>query len=61
MAGVSAYLMWLDWRLGGLAVVAVPLSAAANHFYGKWMAKNSERVQEALAANDVARTSRSGT
>ena len=29
----------------GLAVVAVPLSAAANHF-GKWMAKNSERVQD---------------
>ena len=58
VAGVSAYLMWLDWRLGGLAVVAVPLSAAANHFYGKWMAKNSERVQETLAtANDVAHES----
>jgi len=55
VAGVSAYLVWLDYRIGALAMVAVPVSAAANHFYGKWMARNSARVQETLAsANDVA-------
>ena len=53
--GVSAYLVWLDYRLGALATAAVPASAIANHFYGKWMARNSARVQETLAsANDVA-------
>jgi len=55
VAGVSAYLVWLDYRIGALAMVAVPVSAVANHFYGKWMARNSARVQETLAsANDVA-------
>ena len=53
--GVSAYLVWLDYRLGALATAAVPASAIANHFYGRWMARNSARVQETLAsANDVA-------
>ena len=33
----------------------MPATAIANHFYGKWMARNSARVQETLAsANDVA-------
>ena len=53
--GVGAYLIWLDVKLGTLALIAVPFSAFANHFYGKWMAKNSKRVQDTLAdANEVA-------
>ena len=42
-------------HLGLLACAIIPITAAANQVYGKWMNKNAAKVQDTLAAaNHVA-------
>ena len=56
VCGVGAYLLiWVNVKLGALALVVVPISSAVNYFYGRVMSASAKEVQEALAtANDVA-------
>jgi len=55
VSGVGAYLLiWVNFKLGALALVVVPISSVVNYFYGRVMSASSCEVQEALAAaNDA--------
>ena len=55
VSGVGAYLLiWVNFKLGALALVVVPISSVVNYFYGRVMSASSSEVQEALAAaNDA--------
>jgi ABC-type multidrug transport system fused ATPase/permease subunit len=50
IAGIAGYMLWRSPRLASVAVAVVPLTAAVNRCYARWMTRNADRVQEALAA-----------
>ena len=54
--GVGAYLLfWVNFELGALALVVIPITSVVNYFYGKLLSANAESVQETLAkSNGVA-------
>lgn len=55
VVGVSAYLMYVSWRLALVAYAIVPVIALVNRMYGNFLHSNSEKVQAAMAsANSVA-------
>ena len=55
MKGITGYMFYRSPRLGLLAFAVIPITAIINHFYSKWLHKNQQNVQTALAdANSVA-------
>lgn len=55
IVGIAAYMFTRSWRLAAMACSIIPVIAFINRVYGKWMAKNAQNVQNALAsANSVA-------
>jgi len=51
VCGIGAYLLfWVNFRLGILALVVVPISSAVNYFYGRRVSASAEKVQDALAS-----------
>jgi len=53
--GITTYMVLRSPTLGACALSIAPIVATINKFYGNWLRKNAEMVQDALAeANSVA-------
>jgi ABC-type multidrug transport system fused ATPase/permease subunit len=45
IAGISGYMFYRSWKLASVACLVIPVVAAVNRLYGRWMQKNAARVQ----------------
>jgi ABC-type transport system involved in Fe-S cluster assembly fused permease/ATPase subunit len=54
VAGIAAYLLFQNVKLGVVACGATPLVALAARLYGEWMSKNATASQDALALANAA-------
>ena len=54
VAGIAAYLLFQNVKLGVVACGATPLVALAARLYGEWMAANATASQDALALANAA-------
>jgi ABC-type multidrug transport system fused ATPase/permease subunit len=54
ITGITAYMLIRSPRLGACALSILPVVAVVNKYYGNWLSKNAQKVQDALAeANSV--------
>jgi len=55
ITGITTYMLLRCPRLGACALSIIPVVAVVNKYYGSWLNKNAQKVQDALAAaNSVA-------
>jgi ATP-binding cassette subfamily B (MDR/TAP) protein 9 len=53
IGGIAAYMFVRSWQLALVTVIALPITAFVNYFYGKWLRSNATKVQDALSASNV--------
>ncbi len=49
IGGILGYMFVRSWRLALLALAVIPITSLINRFYAKFMHRNQEAVQTALA------------